>query len=245
MPAAWRRAQLEDFQVAFPLAEWKGCLPVPGEFTRILSDLHYGEHSSRVRSLSQLRPLLGDPETVVLNGDALDTRPGPDPEFTARCRAEVREYFEIACRQVTFVTGNHDPDISENHCLDLAAGRVFVTHGDILFEDIVPWSIDAPVLRARIREALASLPPGAAGSLDQRLLAYRRVAASVLQRHQVEHHGLKYAVKTAGDSVWPPWRVLRVLAAWRRLPRRGAALLREHRPRARFCLLGHTHRPGV
>ena len=218
---------------------------MPGDFTRIFSDLHFGEHASRVRSLSQLRPLLGDPAAVVMNGDALDTRPGPDPDFTARCRTEVREYFEIACRHVTFLTGNHDPDFSDHHSLDLAGGRVFVTHGDILFEDIVPWSNDAPILRARIREALAALPPGAEASLDQRLLAYRRVEASVTQRHQVEHQGLKYAVKMAGDSVWPPWRILRVLAAWRQLPRRGAALLREHRPQAKFCLLGHTHRPGV
>jgi len=218
---------------------------MPEEFTRIISDLHYGEHASRVRSLTQLRPLLGDAAAVVLNGDTMDTRPGPDPLFTARCRAEVREYFEAACHQVTFVTGNHDPDISPTHYLDLAGGRVFVTHGDILFDDVVPWSRDAPALRARIRETLAALPRGAGRSLEERLLVYRQVALTVVQRHQSEQHGLTYAIKMAGDSVWPPWRILRVLGAWHHLPRRGAAMVREHRPKARFCLLGHTHHPGI
>jgi predicted phosphodiesterase len=218
---------------------------VPEEFTRILSDLHYGERSSRVHDLSQLRPLFGEPAAVVVNGDALDTRPGPDPTFTARCREEVQEFFAAACPRTTFVTGNHDPDISAHHHLDLAGGRVFVTHGDVLFDDVVPWGRDAAVLRARIKEALDALPPEEQGSLEARLLAFRRVAGSTLQRHQVERSGFRYVFKLAGDSVWPPWRMLRVLVAWRRLPGRGAALVRRHRPDAGFCLLGHTHRAGV
>jgi predicted phosphodiesterase len=240
-----RKAQLEDFRVAYPRADWRGWRAVPEEFTRIISDLHYGEHASRVRSLSQLRPLLEDPAAVVVNGDAMDSRPGPDPLFTARCRAEVRNYFEVACRHATFVTGNHDPDFSQSHHLDLAEGGVLVTHGDILFDDIVPWSVDAPVLRARIREALASLPQGASLSLEEKLQVFRNVAASIPQRHQAEQHGITYALKMAGDSVWPPWRLMRVIKAWYQLPRRGAALTRLHRPKARFCVLGHTHHVGV
>jgi predicted phosphodiesterase len=45
--------------------------------------------------------------------------------------------------------------------------------------------------------------------------------------------------------VWPPLRVLRVLQAWRAEPVRAAALAQRARPRAKFVLLGHTHRPTV
>jgi predicted phosphodiesterase len=215
------------------------------EFIRILSDLHYGERSSRVRSLGQLRPLAEGPAGLVLNGDTLDTRPGSDPEHNRRSLAEVRAYFGSIGPPVTFLTGNHDPDISPTHFLDLAGGEVFATHGDILFEDIVPWGRDAAIIRQRLQAAFASGAPAAHRSLEDRLLVYRQVAASIGQRHQAEHRGLYYALRMAADSIWPPWRILRVLHAWRVLPERAAALARQHRPRAKFCLVGHTHRPGV
>jgi predicted phosphodiesterase len=36
-----------------------------------------------------------------------------------------------------------------------------------------------------------------------------------------------------------------VLWAWRVAPERAAALAESHRPRARFVIIGHTHRPGI
>ena len=117
---------------------------MPGETIRILSDLHYGEHASRVRSLAQLRPLLDGATRLVVNGDTLDTRPGPDPDRTDRTKEEVRAFFDEVGAPVTFLTGNHDPDFSPNALADLAEGRVLVTHGDILFSDIVPWGRAPP-----------------------------------------------------------------------------------------------------
>jgi len=51
--------------------------PVPPAVTRIFSDLHFGDRASRARRLAQLRPLLDGVDALVLNGDTLDTRPGP------------------------------------------------------------------------------------------------------------------------------------------------------------------------
>ena len=39
--------------------------------------------------------------------------------------------------------------------------------------------------------------------------------------------------------------MLRILNAWRVLPSRAEALARRYRPKARFAVVGHTHRPGV
>ena len=212
---------------------------------RILSDIHYGDHASRVNRLAQLRPLLDGVSRVVLNGDTLDTRPGPSPVHTATCRSEVSEFFQREAVATTFLTGNHDADFSTCHHLDLANGRIFLTHGDIFFDDIVPWSKDAPLISRRIAAELQTLPAELHQSLDHRLAILRRVAATIPQRHQSERNVLKYALHYIADTVWPPLRFVRMFRAWRLTPARAAALARRHRPEARFILSGHTHRPGI
>ena len=218
---------------------------VPGKLIRILSDIHYGDHASRVDRLPQLRPLLDGVTHLVLNGDTLDTRPGPLPAHTAECRAVVAEFFSREVSTATFLTGNHDADFSPHHHLDLADGKVFVTHGDIFFDDIVPWSKDAGLISRRIAEELRSLPSELHHHLDHRMAVLRRVAASIPQRHQSERSRIKYALHYLADTIWPPLRTLRVVQAWRLAPTRALELTQRHRPTAKFILSGHTHRPGI
>jgi predicted phosphodiesterase len=212
---------------------------------RILSDVHYGDRGSRVHSLDQLRPLLDGATSLVFNGDTLDTRPGKHAGRTAQMRADVLGFFGAARAPVTFLTGNHDPDLSEEHSLEFASGKVLVTHGDILFESIVPWSRDAGVIRSRIISALASVSDKEAGSLEGRIAAFRSVAATIPQLHQSETNPVRYVLRLAGDTVWPPDRALRILKAWREAPGRAAEMAGRHRPKARFVAIGHTHKPGV
>lgn len=215
------------------------------ELTRIFSDLHYGDAASRIAHLAQLRPLLEGVNHLVLNGDTLDTRPGPAPAHTATCRAEVLAFFPPAVPRVTFLTGNHDADFTADHSLDLATDAVWVTHGDIFYDDLVPWSQDAPTLRPQIAAGLAALPPAERTQLAARFGVWRRVAAALPQRHQSETRRFRYLVHFANDTVWPPSRVWRVLKTWREEPARAAAFTREHRPNAKFVVIGHTHRPGA
>jgi len=212
---------------------------------RILSDVHFADRSSRVRRLEQLRPLAAGATALILNGDTLDTRPSQDPKRTALLRSQVAEFFGSLGIPVTYLTGNHDPDLSGDHQVELAGGQVLVTHGDVLFDNIVPWSSEAPIVRTKVIAALAALPEGASGRFEDRLVAFRQAAAAMPQRHQAEKDPLRYAVRLAGDTVWPPHRVLAIIKAWREAPGRAAALARRHRPKARFILIGHTHRPGV
>jgi predicted phosphodiesterase len=212
---------------------------------RILSDLHYGDRATKLTSLASLAPLLDGPGRIILNGDTLDTRPGPDPAAVAALRAEVTAFFGHVSAPVVFIPGNHDPDISSHHSLEFAAGRVFVTHGDILFSSLVPWGRDAALARARVSAELAALPPDSRARLDARLAAAHRAAATIPQRHQSERHGLKYLLGFLGDTIWPPWRILFVLRAWRETPARVANLVARHRLPAKFFVMGHTHRLGV
>lgn len=217
---------------------------MPTDVIRILSDLHYGDRGSRIRSLPSLTPLFEGASSLLLNGDTVDTRLGPDPAATAELRRAVLDFFSRSAPPTTFLTGNHDPDISSCHTLDLAGGQIFVTHGDIIFDDLVPWGQDATFARQQLREQLAALPAEVRDLLDSRLAVYRRVAAMIPQRHQSERNPWKYTASYIKDTVWPPHRVLRVLRAWHRAPGLAAELTRRYRPQARFAVIGHIHHPG-
>ncbi|MEO6005987.1 MAG: metallophosphoesterase [Opitutus sp.] len=212
---------------------------------RIFSDLHYADRASSLNALPALQPLFEGATEIVLNGDTLDTRPSRYPENTAAAKVEVNEFFRRNAPPTTWITGNHDPDISDLHVIELAERRVFVTHGDVLFHNLVPWSRDATLLARRVNEELATFPPGDRNRLETRFIAIKRAAASIPQRHQAERNALKYAVSFARDTIWPPLRILRVLAAWREAPDRAAALLNQYHFPAKVFVMGHTHRLGV
>lgn len=220
-------------------------LRVPTSLTRIFSDLHYGDRASALTSLNSITPLFDGADEIVLNGDTLDTRPSRHPAATIELREEVQRFFKVEGPPATWLTGNHDPDISNQHAVELAGRSVFVTHGDILFEELVPWGRDAAALRRRVAAEVAALPPESRSQLAQLFPAYRRAAASIPQRHQSERNRLKYAVSFAADTFWPPLRFLHVLRAWRETPARAAALLARHRLPATHFVMGHTHRLGV
>jgi len=218
---------------------------VPDKITRIFSDLHYGERSSRVASLAQILPLLEGVDVAVLNGDTVDTRVGPYPDHTAALVAEVDGFLHRAASKIIRLTGNHDPEISTLHAQELADGRVLVTHGDILFDDIVPWGRDAPEIRRQMAAGRDALPPAERDSIAAQFTILRRVCAGLAQRHQAERNLWKYLVSFIRDTFWPPTRFLSVLRAWSDAPERAAALARRHWPAAHFIILGHLHRPGI
>ena len=212
--------------------------------TRILSDLHYGDHAGRLRRLEELDPLLAGVDHLVLNGDSVDTRPSAHPAHADRCRAELLAFCTARVPRVTLITGNHDPDLSACHHLDLAGGQVFVVHGDILYPSLVPWSRDAPVVRRRLREEFRRAAPDSRGSLAGRSAAFRRVSASLPQRHPAGAPAWRALLSFLADTIWPPHRAALILHSWFVLPSRAARLGNRRRPAARFIVTGHTHYPG-
>jgi len=215
----------------------------PG-LTRILSDLHYGDHAGRLRRLEELNPMLRGVDHLVLNGDSVDTRPSAQPHHSARCRAELLAFCAERVPRLSLITGNHDPDLSSCHHLDLASGEVFVVHGDILYPSLVPWSRDAPMVRRRLREEFRRDAPGSRGSLGRRAAAFRRVSASIPQRHPAGLPAWQALLSILADTVWPPHRAALILHSWLVLPARAARLGARHRHAARFIVTGHTHYPG-
>jgi predicted phosphodiesterase len=209
---------------------------------RVISDLHYGDRSCRLRSLAELDPLFDGVDEVIVNGDALDTRAGPYPERTRQLGAEVTSYF--AGKPARLMTGNHDPDISELHWLPLAAGKVLLIHGDMLFDTIVPWGKDARAIQRLVAAGRAKLPPEVRGTLDAEARLFRAIAAGCKQRHQVETNPWRYLASFATDTFWPPTRVQTILKSWSEAPELAAGYARQYYPSARCLILGHLHRPG-
>jgi predicted phosphodiesterase len=219
--------------------------PVAFEVIRILSDLHYGDRASRVRSLAALTPLFRGADRIVFNGDSLDTRIPPSSQRSPHLRRHFLEFVRQEVPGAVLLTGNHDADISDVHHLDLLGGIVFVTHGEILFEDLVPWSREQPEISELYRQQLAAVPAAERDRLEARLDACKRACVQLRFVHDPQPRGpWRRTVQTAA-KFWPPRRTLAMIRAWRELPARVAAVVRCHRPRARFAIVGHTHLPGV
>lgn len=213
---------------------------------RIFSDLHFGDRSSRIARPQALEPLAEGASAWIINGDTVDTRRGPSAAYTTEIRAQMDDFLRALGFPVTQLTGNHDPDISGLHRLELAEGRVFLTHGDILYPEIVPWGLDAEQIRDLIEaEFLARGPQAPPPSLDEELVIFRRVAARIPQRHQSERRRGLYLLRLARDLMSPPWRCLRIFEAWRSLPRRAWELVDRHRLNAQIVLAGHSHWSGI
>jgi predicted phosphodiesterase len=214
---------------------------VAAPLIRIISDLHFGDRASSVHELARLAPLAADASELVLNGDTLETRPGPKPDRTIQLQETLRAFVQSCPVNVRLITGNHDPDISTAHLHELADSSVLITHGDIAFDDIVPWSQDAPLAAQLVAQARRRTTDS---SLDSLLAVHRIAAAAIPQRHQSENRRWHYLQGIVQDTIWPVGRIPRILRAWAELPARMARIARTHRPQARFIVVGHTHRPG-
>ncbi len=215
------------------------------ENTRILSDLHFGDPGSRVHSLVALCPLFAGADRIVFNGDSLDTRVCPEGRGPTEYRRMFLDFVGGEAPRPCLVTGNHDADISATHHLDLIGGVVLVTHGEILFDSLVPWGQDQPLLADYFQEELDALPPAERESFEPRLAAAKRACARLrLPVGAFPRTGWQRVRHLAG-KFWPPSCGLAMAQAWRRLPSLAAEFARRYRPGARFVVVGHTHLPGV
>ena len=210
--------------------------------TRIISDLHFGHATSFVRDPAQLAPILEGAGQVIFNGDSVEARFVEERKQAAEHFSKLQQTCAEAAVKAIFVTGNHDASISEVHHVDLASGTVLVTHGDILFHGLSPWSQEAARLQEAHTQELAAL--GNPTQLELRLQAAKRSVRAI------EHFGPK--LRISGNrftgflhELWPPWRPFQIFGCWAVTPHRAHALATDHRPEARYVIIGHTHFSGI
>ena len=215
--------------------------PMSAPVTRILSDLHYKDGHSLLQRLDALDPLLDGVDHLILNGDTLDTQASAGfPHLD-----EVRAYFPQRVPRVTFHSGNHDPFISEQAECSLLDERVWVTHGDVLFDSIAPWSSHRPEIERRIKTFSADVPPGELGLVATRLRLNRRACLDLPEPHDRHDHRLITRIARLAHLFVHPGRPLAMLCAWYRTPALARHLALTQRPRARMVVVGHTHFPGI
>ena len=212
---------------------------------RILSDLHLGNNASLVRSAEVVLPLFEGTGTVVLNGDTFDHRHREPGKAPTRPVEVFEELANQAGADLIVISGNHDPDASTVYHLDLMDGRILVTHGDVLYPEIAPWSHFAAQFREMIRKELEELENPGGYSLEHLLATNKSVARQILTQPHFYFPTNEGFYRHLLRYLWPPTRILRILGSWRRLPVSAANLAEDHRPEARFVIVGHTHYPGI
>ncbi len=208
---------------------------------RVFSDLHFRDPRGSLHDLAWFAPLLGDADGIVFNGDSIDTQ----VPATARHAGELREFAARSGRRIDWLTGNHDPDFSDHAELSLADGRVWITHGDVFFQAIAPWSHHAAEIRRRLSVASTGLSDDELHRIETRLRLNRLVSHALPEDPGLFEPGLHRRAYRVARAVFPPQRLVSILHTWAATPRLVAALARAQRPEARVVLLGHTHYPGV
>ena len=214
---------------------------VAGSILRIISDLHLGDERSWVHDPAALAPLLEGIDALVVNGDSCDTQKTADNADAAA----VRDFFTRRVPPVTFVTGNHDPDMSAHDELSLADGRVWVTHGDVLFDDIAPWSRLQPELARRLVTIRARHPADEWERIPSRLRMMREACVRLPPEAVSSTQGGLARLHRMLFDLLPPRRAWAMLRVWRSAPRLAAELAAAQRPAAKFIILGHIHYPGI
>lgn len=210
------------------------------EPVRILSDLHLGHKVSRIRSVQDLRPLISGAGTVVFNGDTWQELARP---FYDRSKAMLEE-LQALCREERtepiFLAGNHDPGWPGPGWVELASGRIVITHGDALLYDSSPWKREILVKRPRVDELWASVPD-AGTNVEARLEVAKKVARDLCS---VEYPTGRALIQRALDAVIPPERALKMLEAWFTQDSEGAKFCETYFPNAEILVIGHFHFEG-
>lgn len=216
---------------------------MPGSIV-ILSDLHLGRPRHSASSAEAVRPLWRGAAHLILNGDVAEVH---HPKHWAAAARQVVHLFDL-CEadgvELTLLSGNHDPFLSDFRHLRLAEGEVFVTHGDAMHPAIAPWSPAGARMREAHAIALASIGSDDRDALHARLEASQHAGyaewadADQVLREESSHSSVR-------GMLIRPWALLKVLLYWRAFPELALRFAVEHAPEARFIVLGHTHRPGV
>lgn len=208
---------------------------------RILSDLHFRDAASRLRRLEDLEPLLAGVDTLWLNGDTCDNQSG----MPSTAVEEIRDFFRSRVPDVHFLTGNHDPDLSDEHWCATSDRRLCATHGDAFFADAVPWSRQHKILNTRIREAMTRNPSLDDSRLDGRLALHRIACTGLPRECDPEHNSHFHRLRRLASEFWPPRQPIAMIHAWHSLPDRVASVAPTWFPGAQVIVTGHVHFPKV
>ena len=207
----------------------------------ILSDTHLGRPRAAACSAAALQPLWEGASRLIVNGDVAEVHHPDHWSDAARQTLHLHDLCEADGVELTLLSGNHDPYISDLRHLWLNDGRVFITHGDVLHPAVAPWSPVARRIQSAYFRALEASQGDERGQLEQRLAAAQHAAADV----ELDNLSSEARRSSIVGMLMRPWAVARVLRYWQVFPRLAERFVAAHAPQAKFAVFGHTHHPGV
>ncbi|MCW1913658.1 metallophosphoesterase family protein [Luteolibacter sp. GHJ8] len=208
---------------------------------RILSDLHLGHRVSRIASVEQLRPLIAGAGTVVFNGDTWQELAAIFREKSAVMLEELKALCAQEGAEMIFLSGNHDPGWDGPGWVELAGGKILITHGDAFYAEGSPWSREAFARHEQVAELWAQ-HGAAAGDPAKRIELARKIALV-----------LRAATYPKGQKIWqrvmeavrPPRRAYEILRVWTQQADAAADFAARYFPKAEIVVMGHFHRTGM
>ena len=187
-----------------------------------------------------LRPLITGAATVIFNGDTWQELAH---QFYARSSEMLGELQQL-CReegaQAVFLSGNHDPGWPGPGFVELAGGRIVISHGDALLFDGSPWKREILVGGKRVME-LWLQHPQADRDVEERLRLARKIARELCS---VEYPTGRNILERTWDAVVPPRRAVKMIEAWLTQGTEGAKFCDRYFPQAEILVIGHFHHHG-
>jgi len=203
------------------------------EVTRIISDLHYGDPASWVRSLDVCSRCSWRRSGGVQR-DSVETRRSPIAHKTDQIREEFLDFTRGTAPGCAVIAGNHDPDISTLHKRNSRRSRLIIT-GRCCSRTgaLEPELPDQEFFRLE----LAALPADAREMPDERLAAAKRACARLeLLDDPHPRRPWERFQRTLG-IFWPPHRTLAMIKACATAGP-ATAFARQYHPGIRFILVG-------
>jgi predicted phosphodiesterase len=213
---------------------------------RIISDLHLGHSASLAREIAQVEPLFDGVRSVIFNGDTVEMRSERNRDRAEQILKEVQAFCARQRAATCFINGNHDPIISTINHVELGAGSLLVTHGDVLYhENASSWTRGGVRRGARPR-LLHQLDKNERATLEQILSTNKRGHHAAFSTDDFNiPNGAWGQFTTFMRQTWPPRRFVHMVSSWKDNPVHAVDLIRLYRPAARCVIVGHTHFPGV
>ena len=208
---------------------------------RILGDLHLGHRVSRIDSVAKLRPLIAGAGTIIFNGDTWQELARPFREKSSAMLEELKAICAEEGAEPVFLSGNHDPGWPGPGWVELAGGRILITHGDAFFAEGSPWSREAFARHEQVAE-LWKRHGESVGDPAARIVLAREIALV-----------LRAAEYPKGQKIWnrvfeairPPRRAFEILRVWTRQADVAAEFTERYFPKAEIVVKGHFHRTGI
>lgn len=215
---------------------------------RILSDLHWGHKASRIKKLESIKNLIAGVDTVIFNGDTLEQKFEDSPTHVKHplpSLGHFRDQIENWNANPVFITGNHDPRISNTHYCELNEGSILITHGDAIFKNIAPWSAHSDILKKLVERNLSKIEERDRTSFYRYLQTFKEASIeehAILKDYDPSVWG---KIQIFARQAWPPTRPLKILQCWRNAPKKAVELANSFGKSPKYLIIGHTHKPDI